>query len=46
MKTLTKMFLFCCWTLFAVSFAKESLEQIEANKIQQTIQEKEKRGSS
>ena len=41
MKTLTKMFLLCCWVLFAFSFAKESVEQIEANEIQQTIQEKE-----
>ena len=40
MKTFTKMFLLTCWCLLSVSFAKETLDEIKANKMQQLIQEK------
>ena len=40
MKTLTKMFLLCCWCMFSIGFAKEHIDQIQENKKQQAIQEK------
>ena len=44
MKTLTKMFLLCCWCILSFSFAtdsKQTLEEIKADEMQQYIQEKE-----
>ena len=40
MKTLTKMFLLCCWCMFSIGFAKDHLDQIQENAQLQTIQEK------
>ena len=37
MRTLTKMFLLSCWCILSVSFAKETLDEIKANEIQQMI---------
>ena len=40
MKTLTKMFLLCCWCMFSIGFAKEHIDQIQDNSEQQAIEEK------
>ena len=40
MKTLTKMFLLCCWCMFSIGFAKQHIDQIQENSEQQAIEEK------
>ena len=42
MKTLTKMFLLCCWCMMSVTFAEKlHIDQIKANELQQIIEQKE-----